>query len=87
MPSRTAAERYWATLNGPGSNTETSRTLLLWDGIPLNSPFGGWIYWTRVDPETVDRIEISRGASTSVFGDKAMGAPSKCSRVRPSRGG
>ena len=50
-----------------------SRTLLLWDGIPVNSPFGGWIYWTRLAPEDVERIEMSRGASTSVFGDRAMG--------------
>ena len=24
-----------------------SRTLVLWDGIPINDPFGGWVYWTR----------------------------------------
>ncbi len=60
------------SLRGLGSSG-ASRTLLLWDGIPVNSPFGGWIYWTRIDPEEVDRIEISRGASTSVFGEKAMG--------------
>jgi outer membrane cobalamin receptor len=60
------------SLRGLGSSG-ASRTLLLWDGIPVNSPFGGWIYWTRLDPEDVERIEISRGASTSVFGDKAMG--------------
>lgn len=60
------------SLRGLGS-TGASRTLLLWDGIPMNSPFGGWIYWDRMAPEDIDRIEISRGASTSIFGDKAMG--------------
>lgn len=60
------------SLRGLGS-TGASRTLVLWDGVPLNSPFGGWIYWTRVDPNLLERVEISRGASTSVFGDKAMG--------------
>jgi outer membrane cobalamin receptor len=60
------------SLRGLGSSG-ASRTLLLWDGIPLNSPFGGWIYWTRLAPEEVDRIEMSRGAATSVFGDRAMG--------------
>ena len=24
-----------------------SRTLVLWDGSPLNDPFGGWIYWNQ----------------------------------------
>jgi outer membrane cobalamin receptor len=60
------------SLRGLGS-TGASRTIVLWDGIPLNSPFGGWIYWTRLNPEQLERIEVSRGASTSVFGDKAMG--------------
>jgi outer membrane cobalamin receptor len=60
------------SLRGIGSSG-ASRTLLLWDGIPVNSPFGGWIYWDRLPPEDMDRIEISRGASTSLYGDKAMG--------------
>lgn len=60
------------SLRGLGSSG-ASRTLLLWDGIPVNSPFGGWIYWTRIAPDEIERIEVSRGASTSVFGDKAMG--------------
>lgn len=50
-----------------------SRTLVLWDGIPINDPFGGWVYWTRVAPEQIGQVEVSRGASTSVFGDRAMG--------------
>jgi len=60
------------SLRGIGSSG-ASRTLVLWDGIPLNDPFGGWVYWTRVSPDEVGRIEISRGASTSVFGDRALG--------------
>ncbi len=54
-------------------STGASRTLVLWDGIPLNDPFGGWIYWTRMSPDEMDRVEISRGASTSLFGDRAIG--------------
>ena len=60
------------SLRGIGSSG-ASRTLVLWDGVPLNDPFGGWVYWTRVAPENLGRVEISRGASTSVFGDLAMG--------------
>ncbi|MEO6193359.1 MAG: TonB-dependent receptor plug domain-containing protein, partial [Thermoanaerobaculia bacterium] len=25
-----------------------SRTLVLFDGVPLNDPFGGWVYWNRL---------------------------------------
>ncbi|MGH9721536.1 MAG: TonB-dependent receptor plug domain-containing protein, partial [Bryobacteraceae bacterium] len=60
------------SLRGIGSSG-ASRSLVLWDGIPANDPFGGWVYWTRFAPEEVSRIEISRGASTSVFGDRALG--------------
>jgi outer membrane receptor protein involved in Fe transport len=59
------------SLRGLGSSG-ASRSLLLWDGIPINDPFGGWIYFTRVSPDELERIEISRGAATSVFGDRAM---------------
>lgn len=60
------------SLRGIGSSG-ASRTLLLWDGIPENDPFGGWVYWDRFAPQQIDSIEVSRGASTSVFGDLAMG--------------
>ncbi len=59
------------SLRGIGSSG-ASRTLVLWDGIPANDPFGGWVYWTRFIPLDTGRIEISRGAATSVFGDRAM---------------
>ncbi|MBI3210982.1 MAG: TonB-dependent receptor [Candidatus Solibacter usitatus] len=60
------------SLRGLGS-TGASRTLVLWDGVPVNDPFGGWVYWTRLSPDQIDRVEVLRGASTSVFGDRAMG--------------
>lgn len=72
------------SLRGLGS-TGASRSLVLWDGIPVNSPFGGWIYWTRIAPESLERIEVSRGASTSVFGDKAMGGTINLVTGQPSR--
>lgn len=59
------------SLRGLGSSG-ASRTLVLWDGVPLNDPFGGWLYWTRIPAEEVDRIEVSRGATTSLFGDRTM---------------
>jgi outer membrane cobalamin receptor len=59
------------SLRGIGSSG-ASRTLVLWDGIPANDPFGGWVYWTQFVPEEMSRVEISRGAATSIFGDRAM---------------
>ncbi|SPE39935.1 TonB-dependent receptor, plug [Candidatus Sulfopaludibacter sp. SbA3] len=68
------------SLRGIGSSG-TSRTLVLWDGIPANDPFGGWVYWTQFIPDEMDRVEVSRGAATSVFGNMAMsGAVANFSR-------
>jgi hypothetical protein len=38
-----------------------SRTLVLLDGIPLNDPFGGWVYWSKVPLEGIERIEVTAG--------------------------
>src|SRR5205823_4067933 len=50
-----------------------SRTLVLLDDIPFNDPFGGWVYWTRVPLMDTDRIEIVDGATSSLYGNYAMG--------------
>ena len=50
-----------------------SRTLVLLDGVPFNDPFGGWVYWTRVPLDATDRIEIVDSASSSLYGNYAMG--------------
>ncbi|MBV8570433.1 MAG: TonB-dependent receptor [Acidobacteriaceae bacterium] len=60
------------SLRATGSSG-ASRTLVLWDGLPLNDPFGGWVYWDRLDPGYISDVEIDRGATTSVFGDRALG--------------
>ncbi|MGH9658035.1 MAG: TonB-dependent receptor, partial [Bryobacteraceae bacterium] len=73
------------SLRGIGSSG-ASRTLVMWDGIPVNDPFGGWVYWTRFTPEEIERIEISRGASTSVFGDRALGGAIALFSREPERG-
>ena len=59
------------SLRGIGSSG-ASRTLVLWDGIPANDPFGGWVYWTQFVPAKMQTVEVTRGAATSIFGDKAM---------------
>lgn len=50
-----------------------SRTLVLLDGTPLNDPFGGWVYWSRVPLEDAERIEIVESPSSSLYGSYAMG--------------
>jgi outer membrane receptor protein involved in Fe transport len=62
-----------------------SRTLVLVDGTPFNDPFGGWVYWTRVPIESVDRIEVVDGSSSSLYGNYAMGGVINIVGIRPAR--
>jgi outer membrane receptor protein involved in Fe transport len=51
----------------------TSRALVLLDGVPLNDPFGGWVYWNRVPLLGLEQIEVVRGGGSSVWGNYALG--------------
>lgn len=50
-----------------------SRTLVMLDNVPFNDPFGGWVYWTRVPTDNIDRIEVVEGPSSSLYGNYGMG--------------
>ncbi len=49
------------------------RTLVLLDGIPQNDPFGGWVYWSRLPPSGLDRVEVLQGGGAGSFGNAALG--------------
>jgi outer membrane cobalamin receptor len=51
----------------------TSRALVLLDGVPVNDPFGGWVYWNRVPLLGLQQIEVVRGGGASVWGNYALG--------------
>src|SRR5204862_1798058 len=63
---------------GPGAVTslfvrggESDYNKVLLDGVPLNEP-GGTFYLTNLTTENLERIEILRGAYSSLFGSDAM---------------
>jgi len=51
----------------------TSRALVLLDGVPINDPFGGWVYWDRVPLQGVEQVEVVRGGGSSAWGNYALG--------------
>lgn len=59
------------SLRGTGASG-ASRALILFDGIPLNDPFGGWIYWGRVPRESVGQVEVLRGGASHLYGATAL---------------
>jgi outer membrane receptor protein involved in Fe transport len=50
-----------------------SRAVVLADGIPINDPFGGWVFWGRVPREALSRIEVVQGGASSLYGTDALG--------------
>jgi outer membrane receptor protein involved in Fe transport len=60
------------SLRGVGASG-ASRALVLEDGLPLNDPFGGWVYWGRVPRASVSSIEVVRGGASSLYGSDALG--------------
>ena len=71
------------SLRGVGANG-SSRALVLVDGVPLNSPFGGWVYWNRLPRVNVESIQVYNGATSDLYGSGALGGVINItSRTRP----
>jgi outer membrane receptor protein involved in Fe transport len=72
------------SLRGTGGSG-ASRALVLEDGIPLNDPFGGWVYWGHVPREAINSIEVLRGGASSLYGSDALGGVVNVVEVAPRR--
>lgn len=72
------------TLRGV-SGSGASRTMVLADGLPLNDPFGSWVYWNRVPSAAIERVEVLRGATGDLYGAHALGGVVQVLTFAPSR--
>lgn len=59
------------SLRGVGTSG-ASRALVLFNDIPLNDPFGGWVYWGRIPRADVNSIEVLHGGASSLYGSGAL---------------
>ena len=59
------------SLRGTGASG-ASRSTVLFDGVPLNDPFGGWVQWNRVPPVMVEKAEVLRGGASALYGDDSL---------------
>jgi len=57
------------SMRGLGGN----RALVLLDGVPQNDAAGGYIHWNKMPLADIERVEVARGAASSLFGNYAMG--------------
>lgn len=59
------------SLRGIGPNG-AGRTLVLVDGVPVNDPFGGWVYWSRLPTGSAQNVVITRGGGAGPWGNSAL---------------
>ena len=52
---------------------EQGRTLVLFDGIPINTSDEGSVNWNSIHIDNVQRIEVFKGPGSSLYGNSAMG--------------
>ncbi|MCG8306685.1 MAG: TonB-dependent receptor [Cytophagales bacterium] len=66
------SQRPAVTLRGL-SGDEQSRTLVLMNGIPINTSDEGGVNWNRINQFDLERIEIFKGPGSTLYGNNAMG--------------
>ncbi len=51
----------------------STRVMMLYDGFPMNSADAGSVDWQTVVTNNLSRLEVVKGASSSLYGSAAMG--------------
>jgi iron complex outermembrane receptor protein len=55
------------------SGDEQARTLVLMNGVPINTSDEGGVNWNRINFYDIERIEVFKGPGSSLYGNNAMG--------------
>jgi len=78
------SQRPMITLRGL-SGDEQSRTLVLLNGVPVNTSDEGGVNWNRINQFDIEQIEIFKGPNSSLYGNNAMGGVINIITRKPSR--
>lgn len=52
----------------------SNNILVLMDGMPVNSSHNNEVQWEMLPVENIERIEVAKGAGSSLYGGRAVGA-------------
>ena len=70
---------YISRTGTPGKTTQVflrgssdKHTLVMLDGVQMNSPTAGSFEWTNLSSDNIERIEIVRGPQSTLYGSDAM---------------
>ena len=77
MPGMNVSGAPFYTTDPTGHQTKmrgvtNSKVLVLVDGIPVHDPFYGTTQWFKVPLSSIDRVEVVRGGSSSLWGNLAV---------------
>ncbi|NQS89780.1 TonB-dependent receptor [Patescibacteria group bacterium] len=61
------------------------RTLVLVDGVPQNNANNGWVEWSQIPLDYVERIEVVKGPFSALYGSNAMGGVINIITKKPSK--
>lgn len=78
------SQRPMVTLRGL-SGDEQSRTLVLINGVPVNTSDEGGVNWNRINQFDIERIEVFKGPGSSLYGNNAMGGVINIITKKPSK--
>jgi outer membrane receptor protein involved in Fe transport len=72
------------SLRGLGS-TSASRSLVVFDQVPINDPYGGWIHWEELPALSIQSVEVVRGGASDLYGSSAIGGVISIEPVPPKK--
>ncbi len=75
------------SMRGVGANA-AGRVLVTLDGVPVNDPFGGWIYWSALEAGPIVEMNVMRGGGAGAYGAQALAGAldMRSRRIRPGTG-
>lgn len=76
--------RPMVTLRGL-SGDEQSQTLVLMNGVPINTSDEGGVNWNRINYFDIEKIEVFKGPGSSLYGNNAMGGVINIITKKPSK--